>query len=105
MPEIERQRPLATVTTGELVDRPALLTATRLDLDHIGAEVGEALAGERAGDIRPEVQHPDAVEGLLAAPRGWPVLGPARLVSRFQHRRGSGSALRRAACGPHPPAD
>ena len=34
----------------------------RVDLDHVGAEVGQQLGAERAGDGQAEVEHHDAVE-------------------------------------------
>ena len=36
--------------------------AGRLDLDHLGAHVAEQPAGERAGEQRPELDHPHARE-------------------------------------------
>ncbi len=35
----------------------------RLDLDHVGAEVGQRLGGERAGDQLAQFQHLEAVQG------------------------------------------
>ena len=43
----------------ELAPLPQRIAALgRLDLDHLGAELGEELAGERAGDQLPELERP-----------------------------------------------
>src|SRR5437899_10757994 len=44
---------------------PGVLAAVgRLDLDDVGAEVSEDLARQRAGEVRADVQHPQAGVGL-----------------------------------------
>jgi hypothetical protein len=58
--QVDRQRTFAALTSGELVDSAALFTPWWLDFDDVGSQVGEALGTQRAGDVRPEVQNPDA---------------------------------------------
>ena len=41
-----------------------IATLGRLDLDHLGAELGEELPGERAGDQLPELDDLQSFQGL-----------------------------------------
>ena len=43
------------------------LALVRLDLDHVGAPIGEQLGGVGDGHELPEFEHRDAGEGLLVA--------------------------------------
>ena len=50
--------------------RPAgPVTGRRLDLDHVGAEVGQQLAAVRAGDALGQFDHPEAGERSVGRPR------------------------------------
>jgi hypothetical protein len=42
------------------------VAARRFDEDHLGAEIGEQLAGERCG-LRGDLHHPDAGERAVCA--------------------------------------
>ena len=52
----------------------------RLDLDHLGAVVGEQRGGEGAGEDMPQLEDLEAVEGARSG-------GVSRRISRFVHRR------------------
>ena len=54
---------------GQDAVRALAAEAARLDLDHVGAEVRERLAGERAGDELAEFEHLQALECLHASLR------------------------------------
>ncbi len=47
---------------AEVAKRIAALRV--FDLDHFGAEIGQHHAGERSGDHRSQLDHPDALEHL-----------------------------------------
>ncbi len=75
-PEIEAERSLARVLLG-VVGRHAVaswrgepgdVARRRLDLDHLGAEVGEHPSAVRAGQHPGEVEDPDSVERSLHVP-------------------------------------
>jgi hypothetical protein len=82
MPQVEWQRVLAAVADEEVAaltaperrDVAARLTLTRLDLDDVGAAVGENLARPRHGDEVAELDDRDARERLLAAHVGHPCM-------------------------------
>ena len=73
MLEVERQRVLAAVSDDEVPalvrrerrDVPARLALGRLDLDHVGAAVGQHLPGPRDRDELPQLEDRDTVERLL----------------------------------------
>src|SRR5262249_22968562 len=69
LPQIERDRLLVArlhvPPERDAVAHPApapqrVTVARRLDLDHLGAEIGESLAAEGPGDQRAELEHPYA---------------------------------------------
>src|SRR5881628_3764840 len=86
MAQVEGQRVLAAVTDQEVTalaaakrgDVAARLALQRLDLDHVGATVGEHLSRPRHGDEVAEFEHRDARERLVShvftwgAPICWP---------------------------------
>ena len=43
---------------------PGRLTTGGLDLDHLGAQVGQHLPGQRAGDVLREIEYPKSVKWL-----------------------------------------
>ena len=47
---------------GETDEAPSRIAAGRLDLDHVGAEIGEDQAGTRSHDGVTEFEHADAGE-------------------------------------------
>ena len=71
--EIEHNRPLAPVQRHEVPaeprrDRhhlPVRITRRRLDLDHLGPELGEQHTAERAGDVLRNLDYANAFEGHL----------------------------------------
>jgi len=77
MAQIERQRVLAAVADEEVPalaaaerrDVTARLALERLDLDHVGAAVGEDLPRPRHRDEVAELDDGDAGEGTLGAHR------------------------------------
>ena len=87
---VEREeRGAATVTAGR--SRPDLVAGDRvLDLDHVGAEVGELLRAQRPGDDPREVEHADPLE-RRRAPHGGRQPNPRR---RFQRDRAARGGLR-----------
>ena len=68
----------------------------RVDLDHVGAEVGEQLGAAGPGDGQPEVEHDDAVE------RCAPEAGPVSTAGAPDPRAGSASASTSSVCSPGP---
>ena len=66
--QVDRDRALAGVLLAEvralrpLPELPRHVALRRLDLDHVGAEVGEQPAGVRAGEHPAQVEHLDALE-------------------------------------------
>ena len=61
--------------------------AGRLDLDHVGAEVGQRLAGERAGDQLAELEHLQSLQ--RAAAKAW---ARGRVGGHVVHAESLGSA-------------
>src|SRR5437764_11141123 len=62
----------------------ARIAARRLDLDHLGAEVGEDRGGERPGHEHREIHHPDARQGSPAHRGGsiqlWSAMPPSTTI-------------------------
>jgi len=58
----ERVRDLGVGHGGQLVQAPVLVALRRLDLDHVGTEVGQHGRGRRDEHHRSRLHHADAVE-------------------------------------------
>ena len=86
-----------TARNARLAHRAARLVAGlgRLDLDHVGAHVGEHLPAERPGHDLGELDHPHAVE--RASP-GEPLQRRADAVADVVAGEPAGPSARRTAC-------
>ena len=62
--EVQRDAALPTVHTQTHVRTVPIFVVQRVDLDDIGPEVGEGTSGERPSHPEPEVEHPDAGQGV-----------------------------------------
>ena len=94
--QVDGDAPLPAVLLREVRGQPAdprlrgasEVALGRLDLDHVGAEVGERLAARRAGQHPGQVEHPDAVERSPRTPRDQ--LAEVSLTAgRYSSTRGS----------------
>jgi hypothetical protein len=95
---VEGEPAQAALGLGDLAEKgattPECVTSRRLELDHVGAEVAEDLAGEETG-LLAEIENADSVEHA-SPPQPTICCARRSSISALRRRRFAGAARRRA---------